>query len=332
MIPTNGMLVRWVICILMLLAPLAVGKDKKQQEGEALLAKARELSDIRGADAVPFRLHSRVLLWTSCEERVEGGYSLIFASRNRWREEIQFSGFRQVRLRVGDRLWRSRNVIYQPVRIQALTRILDFAPSLKLMWNEQTKKLFDRTRDSTQVKCVELQAKKAVKQTICLDSSSGVVVSRESRFSAEEFSQYAPWLGKVFPRRIRVLEGGKPALEAFVDHLAQETLPDSSLFVPVIGAEEWPTCDDPKPPLALNIPEPLFPEHLRGTNAKVLVSIVVGTDGKVARAGVLETPAPEFAAATTDMVLRAWRFRPAMCNGSAIPYEVYVDVAFRSSP
>ena len=333
MIPTNGMVVRWVVCILMLLPLLAIGKDKRQQEAVALLAKARELSDIRADDTLPFRLRARVLLWTSSKGSVEGSYLLTCASRNRWREEIQFPGFKQVRLRLEGQLWRSRNVIYQPLRIQTLAAVMDFPSRLRLsMWNEHAKRLFDRTRNNARTRCLDLQGGKTAGRTICFDPSSGVVVSSENRFSLDEFSEYAPWLGKMFPRRIRFLDSGKLALEVFVDQLAQEAVADESLFVPPRGAEIWPTCDEPMLPHALKVPEPPYPERVHRINAKVLVSIVVGASGKVERAQVLETPAPEFSVATTETVLRSWRFQPATCNGSAIPYEVYVEVAFRSTP
>jgi hypothetical protein len=58
-------------------------KDNKRAEAEALLQRARELSDIRVSGTTPFHLHAEVILWTSAKESVKGSYSLLCESKSR---------------------------------------------------------------------------------------------------------------------------------------------------------------------------------------------------------------------------------------------------------
>jgi len=76
-------------------------------------------------------------------------------------------------------------------------------------------------------------------------------------------------------------------------------------------------------PEALATPDPL----LDGTdlNAKVSVSFIIGTDGRVHSALIVESAGPSEDRTVLDAV-RFWRYRPAMCNG--VPTEAEAKVEF----
>jgi hypothetical protein len=63
--------------LIALASPILFAKDNKQAEAEALLQRARELSDIRANGTLPFHLHARVTLSTSAKQSFEGSYSLV---------------------------------------------------------------------------------------------------------------------------------------------------------------------------------------------------------------------------------------------------------------
>ncbi len=82
-------------------------------------------------------------------------------------------------------------------------------------------------------------------------------------------------------------------------------------------------CGAVQPPEALATPDPLLDET--DFNSKVSVSFIVGTDGRVHSALILES-----AGATEDRnildAVRFWRYRPALCNG--VPTEAEAKVEF----
>jgi TonB family protein len=84
-------------------------------------------------------------------------------------------------------------------------------------------------------------------------------------------------------------------------------------------------CGAAQPPQALTTPDPLLDEA--DLSSKVSVSFIIGTDGRVHSALILES-----AGANEDRTIleavRFWRYRPALCNG--VPTEAEAKVEFSS--
>lgn len=99
-----------------------------------------------------------------------------------------------------------------------------------------------------------------------------------------------------------------------------------SEFSPVSPPLALPRCGNVRPPEALLTPDPLL--HVEEDELNVRVSFIVGTDGHVHSAFVLQSGGP-----TEDqIVLRAvrfWRYRPALCNGVPTDFEALVRFSIR---
>lgn len=85
------------------------------------------------------------------------------------------------------------------------------------------------------------------------------------------------------------------------------------------------TCEATRPPEALATPNPLLEPP--DTAAKIRVSFIIGTDGRVHSPLILEGAGPVEDRTVLDVV-RSWRYRPAMCNG--VPTEAEAKVEFSS--
>ena len=85
-------------------------------------------------------------------------------------------------------------------------------------------------------------------------------------------------------------------------------------------------CEASEPPEPLATPNPLL--DIAEPNARVSVSFIIGTDGRVHSPFILES-----AGATEDRtildVVRSWRYRPAMCNGAATETEARIEFSSR---
>ena len=85
------------------------------------------------------------------------------------------------------------------------------------------------------------------------------------------------------------------------------------------------SCAATRPPEALATPNPLVEEAV--DTSKITVSFIIGTDGKVHSALILESAGTSEDNAVLSTI-RGWRYRPAMCNG--VPTESEAKVGFSS--
>ncbi len=97
-----------------------------------------------------------------------------------------------------------------------------------------------------------------------------------------------------------------------------------SEFAPIAEPLALSKCGDVRPPEALLTPDPLL--HLQNDDLKVRVSFIVGADGRVHSAFVLDSGGPD-----EDLIVlrtvHSWRYRPALCNG--VPTDSEALVRFR---
>jgi TonB family protein len=99
-----------------------------------------------------------------------------------------------------------------------------------------------------------------------------------------------------------------------------------SEFSPMSEPLALPKCGNVRPPEALLTPDPLL--HVQDDDMRVRVSFIVGADGRVHSAFVLDSGGP----GVDQLVLRAvrfWRYRPALCNGVPIDSEALVRFRIR---
>lgn len=99
-----------------------------------------------------------------------------------------------------------------------------------------------------------------------------------------------------------------------------------SEFSPVSQPLAVPRCGDVRPPEALATPDPLL--QVDDANLRVRVSFIVGADGRVHSAFILDSGGP----GEDQIVLRAirrWRYRPALCNGVPTDSEARVQFGLR---
>jgi TonB family protein len=107
------------------------------------------------------------------------------------------------------------------------------------------------------------------------------------------------------------------------EHKLWKTPSRASQFSDVPHVSARSRCEDTQPPEALTTPDPLMVPAVAGI--KVKVSFIIGADGRVHSPLILES-----AGAVGDrnvlQTVRAWRYRPATCNG--VPTEAEGKIEF----
>jgi TonB family protein len=122
---------------------------------------------------------------------------------------------------------------------------------------------------------------------------------------------------RVIPRRVPLMRL-EETLRRVPAHISE--------FSPVSEPLALPKCGNVRPPEALLTPDPLL--HVKDDDLNVRVSFIVGSDGHVHSAFVLDSGGSD----EDQIVLRAvrfWRYRPALCNGVPTDSEARVRFSIR---
>jgi TonB family protein len=132
------------------------------------------------------------------------------------------------------------------------------------------------------------------------------------------------WCAVTSPSPLRVVPHGVPLTQ--LEQTLRRAPEHISEFSPVSEPLAVAKCGDVRPPEALLTPDPLL--HVQDDDLNVRVSFIVGSDGHVHSAFVLDSGGSD----EDRIVLRAvrfWRYRPALCNGVPTDSEARVRFSIR---
>ena len=327
----QGLQVFYVV-LAALVCLVVTGAEEPRGEAEAFLKRAREVSDIRCEGCPPFQLRASVELLRMPRGTSRGTYLLIWISPTKWREEIDFPGFEQVRVGGEGKVWQARSTSYLPLRLFQLMEAMSFRRRLRVGPDESVGKIKKPPRGKSSLACLELKGKLQANRLFCFDPTAGVLMHEGTRSSEEdafEYEDYAPWGAKRFPRTLRAFELGELVVKVYVEEMSEATSVNEGLFSPPSGAVEWPGCEDPEPALGIEKSLPHYPEQAKETreSGTVFVYAIVKADGRVSEVEVLRSAGGDLDRATVDAV-KQWRYRPASCGGTAVPEEKVIHIVF----
>lgn len=99
-----------------------------------------------------------------------------------------------------------------------------------------------------------------------------------------------------------------------------------SSFAAIPGSSGRPSCARTRPPEPLATPDPLLDRA--DPHSEISVSFIVGLDGRVHAPLILKS-AGGFQDRAVLGAVRAWRYRPATCNGVPVEMEAKVEFSQR---
>jgi len=329
----------WPIRVKLLTSVLALGAvcfaaSKKEEEANALIERAKQLSDIRAEGAPAFRLKVSLRITGKGSPATEGTYTETWESAGRWRAETVVGDFRRTTVANGKKSWTLSNgsaALTGREEIGFLMGLVRYSPDA---WKPG--KLEDREIDSVPVRCIETKSDPSGgKDVLCFDKGAGTiatkilpqqvgdrVVKREC-----EYQDYLRFGERMFPRTIRCLQDHVPVLEQTVVELVAQPAPDAALFGPLTGGTESANCTGVKPPTAVYTPAPVPPKFTNPEHPVVLW-LIVGTDGAPRDIKVARSVDKAFDGAALEAVQR-WKFKPATCDGEPFEVQINVNVNFQ---
>ena len=297
--------------------------DDRTAEARAIYDKAASVSNLRTAGSKSFELRADVEI-TAAGGKTTGTYHLSWNDPRQWREELVLPEYRQLQVVNGEHGWRvhPKGIFFIP--LSRAIHLLRLIPA-KLDPDNRVKTIKEREVGGRPATCVEY-AKFGIQY--CFDIASGVLVLSSS-FGETKYSNYTAFQGRLVPRTI--VEKGKD-LEITIQlrDIAVLNNPDPKLFEEPAGAEEWKTCDDPEHPKAIQTPEPEYPQAMRlaKTEGFVQVAVTVDISGRPTDVMVVQSSPPGFELAARNAV-SSWKFHPAMCGNTAVPFQTTVEINFR---
>ena len=135
---------------------------------------------------------------------------------------------------------------------------------------------------------------------------------------------FLAWCAVTSPSPLRVIPHRVPLVQ--LEETLRRVPAHISEFSPVSEPLALSKCGNVRPPEALLTPDPLL--HVKDDDLNVRVSFIVGSDGHVHSAFVLDSGGSD----EDQIVLRAvrfWRYRPALCNGVPTDSEARVRFSIR---
>lgn len=326
-------------CALFLMASAScfAGSRKSSQEAEALLARARQLSDLKAKGSPPFDLDATFTLYNLAGDHTQGVYRLMWASPSEWREEVMLPGQNTVAVEHAGESWHTSVLPYTPYLIFQLRQALAFPSRLQVPPKEKLTKVKERKIDGVTAECVGYRYShpRARVETFCFDHASGYLISDVSRewYTTLEFSDYKTVGSKSFPQTLRVLQNGQLIVEVKLVSLIPDFAVTPALFAPPLGIHPSPStsCRDASVVAAhiLSAPPPKYPEYAleHRITGRVVMYAVIGKDGVPRGLDILHSPSQVLSDASLAAV-RQWRYAPYRCASVPVAVTTSIDVNF----
>lgn len=316
------------------ISPMASSKQDRQSALQ-LIAKAYDSSDLRADGNPPFAAKVEVRVYGAKGAQL-GNHSLIWASKQKWREEDSFEGYHDLRIAEVDKQWHVSNLHFEPYLVFQANQAFSFVSRLRLLPDQEVKKVSQREVNGARAECVEIKPKAFYERELCFDPALGgrLVYEKDATWEASyHYGEYVQFGSKVFPRKMQVYQGDKLIVEEQVKELTTISNIDSALFMPPgeATAHTHVGCKEAQRAKLILAPSPSYPESARLQRKGGVVRLygVIGLDGSVRGVTVVHSVDPALDAAAASAVSQ-WRYEPTTCSG--IPVETIAPLEVRFQP
>jgi len=306
---------------------------------ESLLAQARKLGNVwsDGTPAVKVRTEIKILYGK--EKTAPGHYVVTWISPLRWRDELEFSNYKRVRIHDSKGYWQQSTLSYTPEIILELDSVLDFIPTLKIQPKEGLGEVETREKDGIQQKCTEVKRAAETERVLCFDGANEGLLSVEfpktanldpPEISRVEYSGLNKLADKLIPYQVHAFRDRTLSVIAEVKEITPITEDDPGLFAPPTNAEFWPSCDEMQSAELVKHVPPIYPTSARSNHQEGTVMFygVIEADGTISHVTLIRSATPSLQSAAADAV-RQWRYKPASCGSTPIRIQTSIKVNFR---
>ena len=304
-----------------------------QARAESMIAKARQLSDIRAKSAPAFRLSVEFSFANKGLATVEGTYTETWVSESQWSRETAVGELRLVEIGGPSKHWVSYSDGF-PKQATKLPFLMNIPPPSRVGELAFTSITQNATHDA-QAECVFTKPVYDKRIAFCFEKNSGVLLEkiipekrpRTMSDFACEYGRFRKFGDYLFPYEITCFEDGHRTISAKVIELSSELGAQPSVFAPPIDAIELPECNGKSvPPSRVGRDFGFSGLHLNQL-AWVPVWLVIGANAKLQAVRVLsmETKSSYESSLKT---LQSWSFRSGTCDSKSIAMPLIVEIPY----
>ena len=259
-----------------------------KEEARALLKRAAELTNLRSPDAPSFHLRAKTKSfgYQITKGRVEenptltldGVYELWWASPERWREEVTWSGKTSIRVANRGQLWIQGEDAYR-FETTRLVQTLEYWRNLRELAGADLGHVQHKEKNGVSTTCMHFPLQVDIytdpvygrelpkEWSTCLDTKDNLPlwIDFDKYYSTSrlEFGNYTQWGDKRFPDKVRQMFHGsellmgaplgawKPQLTFEMESLEAFDTSGTDVFAPTASVRSNPWCADMIPPKGL---------------------------------------------------------------------------------
>lgn len=310
-------------------------RSEAQARAEALLARARHISDLRAGNAPAFRLKATFSFIDKSLDPVHGTYTEVWVSDSRWRRETSVGSFHRVEVGTPKRIWTLDSTPDFPEKATRMPALMNIFPPPSATFEFES--VTDTPDQKPAQQCATTKPGSRQEQyRFCFDQKSGAIVATLSPdIRPQRVSDYSCVYGifrkfgdSWFPREMACLKDKHRDIEAKVEELVAEPSPDAVLFKPPPGAIELGVCSGiTAQPVPTFTPQPGFPTGAPNEDSSVVLSAIVDTRGQPQNLKVTQSGGRDFNEAALHTAWK-WRYKPGTCDGDPMPMETGLELNF----
>lgn len=234
---------RLIFTLLFLTASGSLALAAQDSSARQVITTAQRRADLLGGPGEPFQLD---MDFTADPQTgagpTKGRFQLKWKAKDRWWRRIDLGGYRQTEIRVGKKLYTTRNAGFTPLAIREFMSLLDFAevdPQRSQLVVKESKYC---KKHGVKAVCIKgtLVSDQNERHDIALNAKNGAMLSDDwsaapDQRRREEFSNWAA-LDKYryYPHKLELSVNGDVIVSANVTSLATAPF-DESLLIPPEG-------------------------------------------------------------------------------------------------
>jgi TonB family protein len=311
-----------------------------QSRAEAMMDRARHLSDIRAKNARAFRLKATFSFPGENLDTVHGTYAEIWVSNSQWRRETVVNDFHRIEVGTPNRIWRLDNSTKVPSPADHLPDVFNVFPSANDSLGFESIAGIDEQQAATECATTKPGSRQE-RYAFCFDKKSGALLEKatpdirpkNSVSYSCAYGIFRKFGDFMFPREMACFEDKHRMLEAKIEDINFEPSPDADSFKPPEGASEECSTKLVSPSLISKV-TPTLPGGAFGfgtsdDQGKVKIEITVDVMGKPQGGTVVQSDRKRFEEAALNAISK-WRFKPATCNGEPMATKIQIEFHFGS--
>jgi hypothetical protein len=297
----------------------------KQSEGMALIRRAVDLTDLRQSG--PYHMRSSLTVVDEALGKREGTDVVTFLSTER-RRDLHMAGYDEVAVFLGHNMYRTRSLGFTPPSLR-----VDIAGSLRNLPETLTYKVlrvFNRKINEVEARRVYLQQQndQPAEVTWCFDPTTGLPIKQLSGNGRQriKFSNYKPFGSRFVPGVIEAIVDGKQRGKAVIEAIDSGITDSVHVFEPPVDATVRQWCDNMQRPRPISIWPPDIPPGARShSGLELKYELTVDAQGNVM--DVIPMAAKPYVDRIAIETIRRWQSKPAMCDGTPVPTDMWIDIA-----